>query len=184
MKWKNIARDTNTFFITATINGWQPLFNHQIPRNILFEDLAFYRRKYDGKIHAYVVMPEHYHIALSLDEPSVLHSWLRDIHSHSSNEISKWLRDKETLKDYAMGTMLSHFMQKAEAKSKLTIWKEQARAEGILSAEVLRQKIDYIHANPVRRGLVVNPGDWPWSSWKAFYHDEQGVLAVDKIDVF
>ncbi len=35
-------------------------------------------------------------------------------------------------------------------------------------AEV-REKIDYIHANPVRRGLVAHPRLWPWSSWQAWH---------------
>lgn len=36
----------------------------------------------------------------------------------------------------------------------LNIWSEKKR----------REKLTYLHNNPVKRGLVLQPGDWPWSS--------------------
>ena len=38
MKWKNLAADTTTFFITATVTEWQPLFLHEEPRHLLLAD--------------------------------------------------------------------------------------------------------------------------------------------------
>ena len=35
---------------------------------------------------------------------------------------------------------------------------------GITSDAVLRAKMDYVHTNPVKRGLVDDPSQWPWSS--------------------
>lgn len=49
--------------------------------------------------------------------------------------------------------------------AELAIWKEQARALGIVSEKVLKTKIEYIHNNPVERKLVEEPGQWLWSSW-------------------
>ena len=39
----------------------------------------------------------------------------------------------------------------------------------------------YMHNNPVRRGLVAQPGDWPWSSWRYYYLDDSSVLAMDRL---
>jgi REP element-mobilizing transposase RayT len=183
MRWKNAAVGTSTFFISATINSWQPLFNYEIPRDILIDDFIFYRNKYNAKIIAYVIMPEHYHTLIELEAPSLLPSWLRDIQSHTANEISKWLRNSTMVKDNSLWKIIPIFRKKAEGKSILTIWKEQARAEGIFTIKVLRQKIEYIHANPVRRGLVQNPGDWPWSSWKDYYEDNPGFVPIDWVDL-
>ena len=38
-----------------------------------------------------------------------------------------------------------------------------------------------MHNNPVRRGLVAQPGDWPWSSWRYYYLDDSSVLAMDRV---
>jgi hypothetical protein len=35
--------------------------------------------------------------------------------------------------------------------------------------------------NPVKRGLVAQPGDWPWSSWRYYYLDDSSVLAMDRL---
>ncbi len=179
MKWKNIATETNTYFITATITDWQPLFNYETPRRILLDDLVFYKKKYNALIHAFVIMPDHYHLVIYLPELGSLHNWLRDIQSHSANEISKWLRNNALLDD-AYSRMLEVFHSKAQGKAKLMIWKEQARAEAIISNEVFVQKINYIHANPVRRQLIVDPAEWPWSSWGAYYGDGCSCFQIDK----
>lgn len=145
MKWKNLAADTTVYFITATITEWQPLFAHAFARGILLKDLDFYRRKYDCQILAYVIMPDHYHLVLNLQKPDDLHKWLHDIQLHTGNELRKWLQETATPDDLAI------FAKHANGKSKLAIWKEQARAFGIISDEVLRTKIDYMHNNPVKR---------------------------------
>ena len=42
------------------------------------------------------------------------------------------------------------------------------------------QKINYIHANPVKAGLVASAKDFRWSSFGAFYFETNKPLAVDK----
>ena len=178
MKWKNHASDTTVYFITATITEWQPLFMHARARDILFRDLEFYRAKYGCQILAYVVMPDHYHLVLHLQQPDDLHRWLRDMQSHSANELAKWLQDITGIDDLAVYT------RHANGDSKLAVWKEQSRAFGIISDEVLRTKIDYIHNNPVKRELVDDPSQWPWSSWHSYHRNDDSIFRVDKADCF
>ena len=175
MKWKNMDGDTTLFFITATITEWKPLLAEHEPRAILLKDLDFYRAKYLCGILAYVVMPEHYHLVVEFKQAGDLHGWLRDLQGHTSNEISKWLRATADADELAV------YVRHANGGSKLAIWKEQARAAGIVSEAVLRTKIDYIHKNPLTRGLVDEPGEWPWSSWRNYYLDDDTVFRVDKL---
>jgi len=51
----------------------------------------------------------------------------------------------------------------------------------IWSDKKQNEKIDYIHNNPVARGLVGSPGEWPWSSWRFYYREDRSVLAVDRL---
>jgi putative transposase len=44
----------------------------------------------------------------------------------------------------------------------------------------IHQKIAYVHANPVRRGLVECPEDWPWSSGRAWQTGEDHPIAIDR----
>ena len=175
MKWKNIGSDTTMFFVTATVTEWQPLLARPEARYILLRDLDFYREKYGGRIVAYVIMPEHYHLVLELNRPQDLCGWLRDVQGHSANEISKWLRGTASAEELAV------YAAHANGGSKLAVWKEQARAVGIVSERVLRAKVDYIHSNPVSRGLVSEPGQWFWSSWRNYHLGDDSVLRVDRV---
>jgi putative transposase len=177
MKWQNRPNDTGVFFITATITQWQPLFLHEEARRILLDDLDFYRRKYAARIPAYVIMPEHYHVIVDLGQPDTLHNWLADVQRHTSNQLSRWLRET------ARPAHLLVYQRHADKGASLAVWTEQARAVGILTSSVLKAKIDYLHRNPVRRGLVDDPGEWSWSSWRNYYLDDDSVFSVDRIEL-
>ncbi len=45
----------------------------------------------------------------------------------------------------------------------------------------MREKLEYMHANPVKRELVMHPKDWPWSSWSYYAKEEQGLLRIDPL---
>ncbi|MGA2987397.1 MAG: hypothetical protein ABSG32_26675 [Terriglobia bacterium] len=53
----------------------------------------------------------------------------------------------------------------------MNIWSEKKR----------NQKIDYMHNNPIKRGLVAHPGDWPWWSWRFYYPEDSSILAMDRL---
>jgi putative transposase len=42
-----------------------------------------------------------------------------------------------------------------------------------------KEKLNYMHANPVIRGLVKHPRDWRWSSWGAYWGGVEGLVAID-----
>ncbi len=42
-------------------------------------------------------------------------------------------------------------------------------------------KLNYMHENPVKRGLVSSPGDWPWSSWRFYFLQDASILAMDRL---
>jgi putative transposase len=52
----------------------------------------------------------------------------------------------------------------------------------VCSAKKRREKLDYMHANPVTRGLVEHPKDWPWSSLSFYAKGETGLVAIDPVD--
>ena len=175
MKWKNIALDSNIFFITATITEWQPLLACDQVRRILLDDFQYYRSKYASRIVGYVIMPEHYHILLELSNPEDLPCWLHDVQRHTALEILKWLRDTHDPSEVEV------FRRHANGESKLAIWKEQARSLPIVSERVLKIKLEYIHNNPIKRGLVDDPAEWPWSSWRNYCHNDDSIFRVDRL---
>jgi len=70
--------------------------------------------------------------------------------------------------------MASH----ANGKASYAAWKEQVRALAVWNQKKLHSMIDYIHHNPVRRGLVPLPEGWPYSSYPFYEQGETVVLPV------
>jgi len=52
----------------------------------------------------------------------------------------------------------------------------------VYSAKKIREKLEYMHANPVMRGLVRNPSDWLWSSFLFYEKGEVGLVPIDFTD--
>ncbi|MDR3678173.1 MAG: hypothetical protein P4N24_22010 [Acidobacteriota bacterium] len=59
------------------------------------------------------------------------------------------------------------------------VWNRRGYDMNIYRDKKQNEKIDYIHNNPVARGLVAHPGDWPWSSWRFYYREDRSLLAMD-----
>ena len=69
----------------------------------------------------------------------------------------------------------------ASLPEQFQVWQEGFHPEAIYTANFARQKIDYIHDNPRRAGLVAAPGDWPFSSMRAYFYGEETYPPTDII---
>ena len=69
----------------------------------------------------------------------------------------------------------------ARGKARIRVWKERGRAFPVTLPNALRQKLDYMHQNPVRSGLVEQAQDWEFSS-ASWYQNGIGLLRIDQID--
>jgi hypothetical protein len=63
--------------------------------------------------------------------------------------------------------------------AKYHVWQRRSFDMNIYSEKKRLEKLDYMHANPVKRRLVKKPGDWPWSSWRFYYLGDISLLAMD-----
>lgn len=41
------------------------------------------------------------------------------------------------------------------------------------------EKLKYMHRNPVARGLVAEPEDWAWSSFRHYRSEERGIVEIE-----
>ncbi|MDO8588495.1 MAG: hypothetical protein Q7T82_15820 [Armatimonadota bacterium] len=63
----------------------------------------------------------------------------------------------------------------------MRFWKERGRAFPITQTDGLRQKLEYIHQNPVRRGLIETPEEWEFSSG-SWYAGGSSLIGTDEFD--
>jgi putative transposase len=61
------------------------------------------------------------------------------------------------------------------------LWQRRSYPFNVFSEHKYQEKLDYMHNNPVTRGLVSSPGDWPWSSWRFYYLQDASILRMDRL---
>lgn len=175
MKWKNHYPDNHVFFITSTVNGRVPLFKNPDIAKILVDNLVIAKRRYGFKLLGYVIMPEHWHFLQYFGRGDGCLSFIRDYKRFTSTKISGYLQ-------YHESRLLCKFRSSAKKKVKYSIWKEQARVLPLDDLDKIKEKLDYIHNNPVKRHLVNQPNDYLLSSASFYYNGYYEGPSIDAWD--
>ena len=135
------------FFITTNLNRGAQLFNQQEYR-ILLDTLANSRERLGFLVCGYVLMPDHWHALISTQHPLTISKVLQHIKRLSSVQINR-LR-----------------------KSKGSLWQHQFWDRFVRHPKEFAERLEYMHCNPVRKGLVEHPEQWHWSSANNFSLDK------------
>ena len=151
-----------------------PLLTSERTCNNLSQSIINSCEKLDYGVAAYVFMPTHVHLLVLPNKTDYsISDFLRSVKQPvARKEISylKW-NESEKLKPLLSGW----------EKPKYIFWLRGGGYDrNITEGETLRKSIDYIHNNPVRKGLVNSALDWKWSSVRDWLLDEEGVIPVVK----
>jgi putative transposase len=164
------------YFITSTIVEWIPLFTRKAYIDILINSLNFCRVNKGLKIFAYVILDNHLHLLISGDN---LSNTIKDLKRHTAREIIKLAQKEEKL---WLLNQFKYYKLKHKDDSDYQIWQEGFHPQQIISEEMLRQKIEYIHHNPVRIGLVEKAEDWIYSSARNYLRFD-AVMEIDVLEI-
>ena len=174
-KWRNISLEGYAYFITTKIKDYIKVFETKPYFDILIENLNFYRRKFGFKLWGYVIMPEHIHLMIHLGDRNDLSKIMEEFKRYTSKQILKQLmKDKKS-------HLIKLFTIANPKKEKHMVWEEGFRGLGIRSERVSNIKMNYIHNNPVKRGLVEKPEDYTYSSYRNYYCDDNSIIKLDAI---
>ncbi len=167
------------YFLTATVVHWLPVFTYHDTCDIVVEALQFCRNEKALRIYAYVIMENHIHLVVQAPQLGrVLQSFKR----HTARMLIKNTQQQQRA---WLLNQLQYFRQKHKTESTHQLWQEGMHPQQIQNVEMLRQKITYIHNNPVRRGCVDAPEHWRYSSARCYLTDDKTVthpvLEVDPL---
>jgi REP element-mobilizing transposase RayT len=159
------------YFMTCTIVGWLPVFTRQEAVRILFDCWKFLRENKEFKLYGYVVLENHIHLVASApDLPNVMKSFKM----YTACQIIDLL---ERLKATVLLQQLRDYKLAHKTDSEYQVWQEGSMPKRIGHSEVMRQKLEYMHYNPVKRGYVDDPLHWRYSSARN-YAGLQGLVDV------
>ncbi len=146
------------YFLTNTIVGWLPVFTRTEAVEILFEAWRFHQQNSELQIFGYVVLENHFHLIARAPKLSGV---LQSMKSFTARQIIDLLkrRNAEVLLQQLHTHKLAH-----KTESDFQVWQEGSHPQQIQNDEMMWQKLEYIHNNPVVRGYVDDPLHWRYSS--------------------
>jgi len=168
-------------YLTFQIVYWIDLFSRQIYRDIVLESLRHCQKSKGLEIFAWVIMSNHIHmIARSCNGD--LSGIIRDFKKFTSKKIIESIQQgNESRKDWML-RLFAHAAKKQNKNGEYQVWTHENHAVELISNGFIDQKVDYIHQNPVRAGIVNRPEKYIYSS-AVDYNDEKGLLDVIKISL-
>ena len=172
-RYKILSGDQNPYFITATTVNWLPLFINPIIAQIVIDSLKYLTSKDRLILYAYVLMENHLHLIASADNLG------REIASFKSFTARKCIDYYKENGNKTILKQLSIYKLRHRKDRDYQFWQEGVHPKRIQDREMMRQKIEYIHQNPVRRGYIDYPEHWRCSSARN-YSGVCGVIDVCK----
>jgi putative transposase len=160
-------------FITFSCYRRRPFLGSVRSRNRFVKILDEVRSRHRFALIGYVVMPEHVHLLITeppKGNPSKVLQVLKQ-------KVSRSLRAQRASSGKQMRLAFA-----SEASDSPAFWQRRFYDFNVWSEKKLREKLDYMHRNPVERGLIKHPKDWPWSSWSHYALEERGLIRIDVLE--
>ncbi len=181
-KYKATTTD-EAYFITITTVGWVDVFTRLSQKYNIINSLKHCQEKKGLEIYAYCLMPSHLHLLCKATEGFILSDVIRDFKKHTSKQIVKTIIDEpESRREW----MLDYFQKSCEhlkREQKYKVWQGGYHAEIVETNWFIKQKINYIHNNPVEDKIVALPEDYYFSSARN-YAGLENELEVILLDLF
>ena len=170
------------YFVTYAVVDWADIFTRNKYKDILIESWKHCQKHKGLNIHAYVIMTNHVHMIISRKSNHSLESIMPDMKKYTSSKILEAIQysKEESRKEWLMGL----FRKAGEENSNNKIfqfWQQDNHPMLCFSRDILQQKLNYIHQNPVRAGFVEKPEDWVYSSAGDYFMGRKGLIEIDML---
>jgi len=158
--------------MTCTVQEWLPVFTRPDTVQIILDCWQYQREQQGLKLYGYVMLENHLHF---IAQAPRLDKCVSSFKSFTARKIIDYL------KDHQKNSLLTrlHFAKKAHKVDRdYQFWQEGIHAEMVFNDAIMREKLTYIHNNPVKRGYVDRAEHWRYSS-AGFYEGAGCLIDID-----
>ena len=156
------------YYITLTVIDWVDVFTRKDYRDILIDSLQYCMREKGLQMYEFVIMSNHAHLIMASDKVP-LPDILRDFKKFTAKKIIEAIiHGNESRKEW----MLKKFAFAGNRNSNNTnyqFWQQDYHAVELSTKKMWDQRVQYIHNNPVRAGIVENVEDYVYGSARFYY---------------
>lgn len=153
------------YFVTSTVVDWIDVFTRDIYRDILLGSFRHCQKNQGLQLHAWVLMPNHFHLICSFINNAIPGMVIKNIKSFTAMKIIDAIINKprESRKNWMLD-LFEKNGQRMKSNLRFQFWQHENHPVLPTNNEMLNQRMDYVHENPERAGFVNHPIDWKHSS--------------------
>lgn len=168
-------------FVTFTVVGWIDVFSREQYKELFVESLQYCQQNKGLVLHAWVIMTNHVHLIISSNTNKIEHL-VRDIKKYTSKQIIKAIQENntESRKEWMLN-IFSYTGKNNNNNKDFQFWKQDYHPIELNTAEKSKRRLDYLHENPVRSGLVWETWHYIYSSAVDYYTNEHGLLKLEQL---
>jgi len=168
------------YFVTFTVVQWIDLFTRNIYREILIESLKYCQENKGLTIHAYCIMSNHIHLIISRKGVTSLSDIVRDFKKYTSRKLLRTLgKSTESRKSWMLWLFRSSGLRNSN-NTHFQVWVQDNHPIQLSSETIAAQRLNYLHNNPVKAGLVYAPENYIFSSASAYCgHLDEALVDLD-----
>jgi putative transposase len=174
-----ISDQNGVYFVTFTVVDWLDVFIRESYKQIVVRDLNYCIQNKGLEVFCWCLMTSHLHLIVRAKQGSKLSDIIRDFKKHVAKAVIEKIKtEPESRREY----LLTHFINAGKADARITtykFWKEDNHAINLPPEipDMFQQKMDYIHLNPVKEGIVANAHEYLYSS-ALDYSGKKGIVNV------
>jgi putative transposase len=167
-------------FITTSVYRRVPLFRSERLARHFVDGFRELRIELEFALIGWVLMPDHFHVLLRSDPADATTLIVQQLKQRSAFRILRELKEHAEHVWCAKILVRLHLPETVHDHSTYRVWQRRFHPFNVYTEKKREEKINYMHNNPVKRGLVHHPGEWPWSSWRFYYRGDVSLLAMDR----
>ena len=167
-------------FITYSVINWVDALSRTLYKDIIIDSLNFCISQKGMRLHAWVIMNNHVHLIASCSGPLKMEDIMRDHKKFTASEILRSIENnpQESRKDWMLWLFKSAGLSNPNNKH-FQFWQQDNHPILLSNQEMAIQKLNYIHHNPVRAGIVFEPQHYVYSSAADYSSLQPGLLPLE-----
>ncbi|PZF71812.1 REP-associated tyrosine transposase [Taibaiella soli] len=170
-------------FITTTVIHWIDALSRPLYKDIILDSLSFCQQKKGLQLHAWVIMNNHVHLIISAREGSQIADIVRDFKKFTSRKlIDAILNNAQESRRNWMMRMFRSAGTSNSSNEQFQFWEQNFHPIELDTEEKFRQRMNYLHENPVKAGFVWEAQQYKYSSATDYYERRPGLLPLIMIE--
>ncbi len=174
-----------SYFVTSTVVAWVDALSREQYKELICKSLLYCQTEKGMTLHAWVIMNNHIHLVIRGSETNTVSGIMRDFKKYTSKQIIKAIQENQ--QESRREWMLNMFNYVGRLNNRVVeyqFWQHDYHPIALNTDEKIAQRLNYLHENPVRAGIVWRAQDYKYSSAIDYYDNKPGILPIVKLELW